>query len=149
MMSEFDDVDMDNGHGIFGLGGITPDVVGKMNRVNSKLSPGGVDIEFHCPNCKKEMQLTYEYPELVAIGVGVAPQYVFNSGTQWNFDQKHNAFYPTANCGQCDAPLPVSVTMSEAAKYVNGALQNGFLNQQQYQQLAQNSQMVKQRMSGR
>jgi len=146
-MNEFDDFDMDNSHGIFGgTGGIDPDVVGKINRVSTKISPQGLLIDFRCPNCRKAMQFTYEYNELAAIAGGVAPHIAFpGSGTQWNFDPNHRAFYPVANCGGCDAPLPVSMQMPEASQQLNRAVQQGVLRPQDAQGLMNHIQGVKQR----
>lgn len=124
-------------------------VMDGLSKVHSKLTNQGLVYAFNCPNCSTKKNLVVEWHELIAIGNGLAPQYAF-AGDSWTYDPNQNAFYPTEQqCSTCGNKVPILITMTEAARAVNNAIEQNLLQKQIANQINAKVLQVKQSQQGR
>lgn len=106
----------------------------------------GVKVELHCHpiegqgmGCGSTRQLMLEYPELVAIAMGISPHMAFTQqdarmcGIQelvrWSHNPKTGQWWPDKRCA-CGTPLRAFITSDEAAAHLKRAGAAGWISPQ-------------------
>jgi hypothetical protein len=136
--------------GIFGesLGGIDGGLK-QHNRVQSQLTKDGLVSEIACAGCGQPKQITFLWPELIAVRCGVSPYDAFVSHPQlrsfasrWRqagpSDLRHlgeGEFWTPSEfrCARmsCGQPVEIWLTPDECGTYIVKGKRKGFLNQSQ------------------
>lgn len=143
---EFQDV-RDANRGIFsdGLGAID-DGFRAHNRVNYSLSQEGLVCELPCGGCGLPYQMMVEWPELVALRVGISPYHAYGAVPQWRQWAAPWSLAPERRVQEaggrgtywmteglkckCGAMIEVMVSPEEATSYLRKARSKNWLSKQ-------------------
>jgi hypothetical protein len=107
-------------------------------------SAQGVAYDINCENCGGR-KLGVEWPEMIAIRVGVSPQIaqVSPTASAWGFSTDDQAWFPDVKCPTCNWPFRLMIKQGEANSMLMNAIQRGWVPDAYFQQMTQHCNQVK------
>jgi hypothetical protein len=123
----FDDI-MEQDRGLYGdAEGLT-----EYDRVDTKMTPEGIEVAMNCRNCGRPAKIVIEWPELFVAANGIVP-----SG--WQPSAANGTMYPALTCPKCSErdTLCPHMTPDEAQRYLRSAASRNLVTQQQLAHWAQ------------
>lgn len=112
------------------------------DRAQTVETPQGVKVVMHCrqvvgsgQGCGRSIELTIEWPELVALKYGISPHAAYagraeimNEPGEYRYSPRQQAWHPVQGCPNCRTLVLVFVTAEEAEKHLTNARRQGWIN---------------------
>jgi hypothetical protein len=111
------------------------------DRAQTVAKNDGVKVVMHCravagsgQGCGRAIQLSIEYPELVALKYGISPHAAYAGSTvmadpaEWRYNEREQAWFPLQSCPNCRTLTLVFVTPEEAEKHLATARRQGWID---------------------
>lgn len=106
--------------------------------VSHKIQPEGCKTIFNCPSCGVPIEITLEWPEIVAMKYGVNPYQVYGQGQysglisgqpiSWKFVAGEQAWTPEMKCAQCSWASGLRVKQPELEPWLAEGRRRGYIN---------------------
>jgi hypothetical protein len=115
-------------------------------QVHSAVTPEGPVLEFTCQGCGTPIQMTLEWPEVIALKYGIDPalcwrgqQQVVGNPMPFSYSSKENAWVPLGRCGNgaCNWYYGIRIFPHEPERWLQQARRSRFIDTVVENQLSQ------------
>jgi hypothetical protein len=114
--------------------------------VTHAIHPEGCKTRLNCPSCGVPIEITIEWPEIVAMKYGVNPYQVYAQGQyasliqgqpiSWKFVAGEQAWTPEMKCSQCSWASGLRVRPNELEPWLTEGRRRGYFNPNVEKQLS-------------